>query len=126
MRFIVRTTLLALSLTYAANWWFFRNGDSGEVRVDCGLYSAGQGLGPDGKPFQVTFSLPSFDIRVSKFSQSFEDFYPYYLCEHTKPTTKLIHVVATFNALSLLGKSAAGPWRWSLLGLGLVQVTKSD
>ena len=56
MRFIVRTTLLALSLTYAANWWFFRNGDSGEVRVDCGLYSAGKGLGPDGKPFQVTLS----------------------------------------------------------------------
>ena len=43
MRFLVRTTLLALSLTYAANWFFFRNGDGGEVRVDCGLYSAGQG-----------------------------------------------------------------------------------
>ena len=58
-------------------------------------------------------------------SQSLEDFYPYYLCEHTKPTTKLIHVVATFNALSMLGKSAAGPWRWSLLGLGLLQVIRS-
>ena len=33
MRFLVRTTLLALSLTYAANWMFFRNGDSGEVRL---------------------------------------------------------------------------------------------
>ena len=56
MRFIVRTTLLALVLTYATNWWFFSHtdGDSGEVRVDCDLYSAGQGLGPDGKPFQVT------------------------------------------------------------------------
>ena len=120
MRFLVRTTLLALSLTYAANWLFFRNGDSREVRVDCGLYSAGQGLGPDGKPFQVTLSC---DIRdIYKFFQSLEDFYPYYLCEHTKPTTKLIHVVATFNALSLWGKSAAGPWSWSLIGLGLLQV----
>ena len=73
MRFLVRTTLLALSLTYAANWMFFRNGDSGEVRVDCGLYSAGKGLGPDGKPFQVTlyqvtsktFTKP---LRVSRIS----------------------------------------------------------
>ena len=64
MRFLVRTSLLALFLTYAANWWFFslKNGDSGEVRVDCGLYSAGQGLGPDGKPFQVT--LPHSRRRV--------------------------------------------------------------
>ena len=60
--------------------------------------------------------------KNEKVSQSWEDFYPYYLCEHTKPTTKLIHVIATFNALSLWGKSAAGPWRWSLLGLGLLQV----
>ena len=56
MRFLVRTSLLALFLTYAANWWFFtpKKGNTREVRVDCSLYSAGQGLGPDGKPFQVT------------------------------------------------------------------------
>ena len=61
MRFLVRTSLLALFLTYAANWWFFssKNGSNREVRVDCSLYSAGQGLGPDGKPFQVTFPISS-------------------------------------------------------------------
>ena len=72
MRFLVRTTLLALSLTYAANWMFFRNGDSGEVRVDCGLYSAGQGLGLDGKPFQVILYQVTSKIikplRVSRIS----------------------------------------------------------
>ena len=58
------------------------------------------------------------------YVQSLEAFYPYYLCEHTKPSTKLIHVVATFNALSLWGKSAYGPWKWSYIGLGLLQVPK--
>ena len=51
-----------------------------------------------------------------------EEFYPYYLCEHTKPTTKLIHFVATFNALSFLLKSTVGPWKWSNIALGLTQV----
>ena len=49
-------------------------------------------------------------------------FYPYYLCEHVNPTTKLIHFIATFNALSLMGRSIIGEWQWAGLGLALVQV----
>lgn len=33
---------------------------------------------------------------------SYADFYAYYLCEHTQPTTKLFHFVATFNVLVFL------------------------
>ena len=56
-------------------------------------------------------------------SEDLESFYPYYLCEHTKPVTKLFHFIATFNALSLLGKSMVGPWQWTNIALGLLQVT---
>jgi hypothetical protein len=34
--------------------------------------------------------------------QSFGEFYPYYLCEHQQPRTKLFHFLATFNELTLL------------------------
>merc|ERR1712126_231740 len=106
MRFTVRTSMFALFLTYSLNWWYFKqnNGEGGVTKVDCAAYSAGAGADKDGKPFS-----------------SLDAFYPYYLCEHTKPSTKLIHVVATFNALSLWGKSAYGPWKWSYIGLGLLQ-----
>ena len=77
MRFLVRTSLLALFLTYAANWWFFslKNGNSGEVRVDCGLYSAGQGLVPDGKPFQVTLPMPIEELYCHTYECSDESMF---------------------------------------------------
>ena len=33
---------------------------------------------------------------------TFSDFYPFYLCEHSAPTTKLFHFVATFNVTIFL------------------------
>merc|ERR1712133_292581 len=107
MRFTVRTSMFALFLTYSLNWWYFKqnNGEGGVTKEDCAAYSAGAGADTDGKPFS-----------------SLDAFYPYYLCEHTKPSTKLIHVVATFNALSLWGKSAwtlevVLHWPWSFTGI---------
>ena len=55
MRFLVRTSLLALFLTYAVHWFLQHKEGSGLISVDCGRYSAGQGLDADGKPFQVGF-----------------------------------------------------------------------
>ena len=45
--------------------------------------------------------------ELSNFSQSqqFEslrDFYPYYLCDHSNPMTKLFHFIGTFNVLLFL------------------------
>ena len=54
--------------------------------------------------------------------EDLESFYPYYLCEHTQPVTKLFHFIATFNALCLLGTSILGPWQWTNIALGLLQV----
>ena len=127
MRFTVRTSLLALGLTYGLHWWYFvRSPGTSEVTPpDCAAYSAGKGLDEEGNPFQVN-RAPSTEDNLKKSTnltvfQNLDAFYPYYLCEHRKPATKLVHVVATFNALSLLGRSAAGPWRWSDLALGLLQ-----
>jgi len=36
------------------------------------------------------------------YTQAFDEFYPYYLCEHVQPRTKLFHFLATFNELALL------------------------
>merc|ERR1711915_990565 len=43
------------------------------------------------------------------------------LCEHVQPSTKLFHFVATFNGLSLLGRSVVGRWQWSGIGLAFLQ-----
>ena len=34
--------------------------------------------------------------------KNFSEFYPFYLCEHSLPVTKLFHFVATFNAAIFL------------------------
>ena len=51
-----------------------------------------------------------------------DSFYPYYLCEHVQPATKLFHFIATFNAHSLLGRSLVGEWQWAGIGLAFLQV----
>merc|ERR1712241_1201382 len=104
MRFLLRTSLASLLLCYGLDWFYFTQNNDSQTTVDCAQYKAGQGLDKNGQPFQ-----------------DLESFYPYYLCEHTLPTTKLFHFIATFNALSLLGKSIVGPWQWSNIALGLFQ-----
>lgn len=44
---------------------------------------------------------PNCNIKPDGF-QSFDEFYPYYLCEHSLPITKFFHFVATFNAAIFL------------------------
>ena len=39
---------------------------------------------------------PDCSLKPQEFA-TFTDFYPFYLCEHTLPRTKLFHFVATFN-----------------------------
>jgi len=49
-------------------------------------------------PFQI-------DCTKAESGQPFDnysEFYPFYLCEHSLPTTKLFHFVATFNIFVLL------------------------
>merc|ERR1712110_1288812 len=105
MRFLLRTSLAAVLLCYGLDWFYFTyNNYRVEATGDCGLYKAGQGVDKNGQPFQ-----------------DWESFYPYYLCEHTKPVTKLFHFIATFNALCLLGISILGPWQWTNIALGLIQ-----
>ena len=52
-------------------------------------------------------------------------FYPYYLCEHTKPATKLFHFTATLNALALVGRTVSGGG-YTNLGLALLQVIRDQ
>eukprot|EP00090_Calanus_glacialis_P004069 TRINITY_DN13017_c0_g1_i1.p1 TRINITY_DN13017_c0_g1~~TRINITY_DN13017_c0_g1_i1.p1 ORF type:complete len:152 (-),score=37.01 TRINITY_DN13017_c0_g1_i1:27-482(-) len=101
LRYLATTTILGMVLSYALHQY---HGEDSHRSQDCSVYDKGKGLDTDGKPFQ--------DMAA---------FYPYYLCEHVNPTTKLIHFIATFNALSLMGKSIIGEWQWAGLGLALVQ-----
>ena len=53
---------------------------------------------------------PNCGLKPQEFA-TFTDFYPFYLCEHVLPTTKLFHFVATFNVsvflLMLINAKAA-------------------
>ena len=52
-------------------------------------------------------------MTQSKF-QSFAEFWPYYLGEHSKPATRVLHYVGSLAALALLiALIAAGKW-WLL------------
>ncbi len=54
--------------------------------------------------------------------KSLEEFYPFYLCEHKLPLTKLFHFLATFNAAVFLSSAIKpGPnsasLRWLVVGV---------
>ena len=68
-----------------------------------------------------------FRIAIFVFLQDLTSFYPYYLCEHIKPRTKVVlknqdhlkikiklfqlfHFIATFNATAILGKLIFGKY----------------
>eukprot|EP00092_Neocalanus_flemingeri_P007243 GFUD01007823.1.p1 GENE.GFUD01007823.1~~GFUD01007823.1.p1 ORF type:complete len:152 (+),score=20.83 GFUD01007823.1:135-590(+) len=101
LRYLATTSILALVLSYGLHYY---HGMDSVKSVDCTRYGKGEGLDVDGRPFQDMTS-----------------FYPYYLCEHVHPRTKLFHFIATFNGLSLMGRSILGQWQWSGLGLALLQ-----
>merc|ERR1712106_1188188 len=95
------TTILGLALSYALHQY---HGEENIRHADCSGYQKGNGLDVNGKPFQ-----------------DMDSFYPYYLCEHVQPATKLFHFIATFNALSLLGRSLVGEWQCAGIGLAFLQ-----
>jgi hypothetical protein len=58
------------------------------------------------------------EITPPKEFESFEEFWPYYLSEHSQPETRAMHAagttLATVCALALLAK---GKWRWLPIAL---------
>ena len=81
---------------------------------------------PDSSP------LPDQCNELTTFSQSQQfdsllDFYPYYLCEHTLPMTKLFHFLGTFNALlifiTIANRKVVDVSSLKLFIVALVQVT---
>ena len=50
---------------------------------------------------------------------SFADFWPYYLGEHNKPVTRVLHCVGTLLAIAFVGLTVA-VGRWWLFPLGLI------
>ena len=57
---------------------------------------------------------------TQKFN-SFEKFYPFYLCEHTEGVTKLFHFVATVNVLAILAVLLMRKWQPKLFAFGFIQ-----
>ena len=51
--------------------------------------------------------------------KSFADFWPYYLSEHSKSATRVLHCVGTLVAIAF-AVSVVGIGRWWLFPLGLV------
>ena len=51
--------------------------------------------------------------------KSFADFWPYYLSEHSKPTTRMLHCIGTVLAIGFVALMFA-TGRWWLFPLGLI------
>jgi hypothetical protein len=50
--------------------------------------------------------------------QSFQDFWPYYLAEHSQPATRALHAAGTIASLGLIvALSATHKWAWLPLAL---------
>ena len=58
-RFIIRTSLAAIVLTYSLNWLYFvrNHGDKDVTKTDCSLYANGKGLNKNGDPFKVSNAI---------------------------------------------------------------------
>ena len=57
---------------------------------------------------------------TGKFN-SFDEFYPYYLCEHHLGTTKFFHFIATANGLAIWATLFVRKWQTKLFIFGFVQ-----
>jgi len=101
LKFLSISTVAGLALSYGLHLF---HGSRNQVSYACDRYTAGTGLDSDGSKFE-----------------DFASFYPYYLCEHVKPRTKLFHFIATFNATAILGKLIFGRTEWAWLAAGLLQ-----
>ncbi|XP_023333654.1 uncharacterized protein LOC111705371 [Eurytemora carolleeae] len=98
---LLYSTIAGLFISYIPGLVF---SPSGHVKTDCGKYSHGKGLDVTGKPFQ-----------------DFWSFYPYYVCEHQQPRTKLFHFIASLNVLCLLANMTTSGFNITTPILGLFQ-----
>jgi len=57
---------------------------------------------------------------TSKF-HTFDEFYPFYLCEHNVGITKLFHFIASANALTIFATLLTRKWQTKLFLFGFVQ-----
>lgn len=56
------------------------------------------------------------DLMAAPRIQSYREFWPYYLAEHSRPATRRVHLVGTGIALALLAVALLGGGWWWLLG----------
>jgi hypothetical protein len=82
LRVLRTSTLCGLAVSYLIHQYW---NPAGVAAGKCTQFSKGLGMDANGNPFKT-----------------FDEFYPYYLCEHEQPRTKLFHFLATFNELALL------------------------
>jgi hypothetical protein len=57
-------------------------------------------------------------MNMAQEIKSFEEFWPFYVAEHSKPATRSLHFAGTAMALACLATLALkGKWRWLPLAL---------
>jgi len=99
---LMLSTVLGMVVSYLPTYLL---SPSQHSNTDCSLYKLGEGLDQEGQPFQ-----------------DFSSFYPYYVCEHLNPRTKLFHFVASFNVIALvLSMIFDSGLRVTTILLGLIQ-----
>ncbi len=59
-------------------------------------------------------------MKAHKPWQTLDEFYPYYLSEHTRPLTRRLHVMGTLLAL-ILTITAVALQAWWLMAIALLQ-----
>lgn len=71
-------------------------------------------------PQRESLALDSASSMAHKPYRTFDDFYPFYLSEHSRPATRRLHFAGTTVALALI-LAAVVTQRWRLLVVALVQ-----
>ncbi|TRY74747.1 hypothetical protein TCAL_00556 [Tigriopus californicus] len=88
LRYLVKTTfrgtILGLLASFILYYFHLQNGTL-------------QDIAPSSEEC-VVFNQNNYGSRIS----SLQEFYPFYLCEHFKPKTKLFHFLGLFNAVLLI------------------------
>ena len=70
--------------------------------------------------YKQEFSVPDQEpdcasvVGDSNLEDYWNGFYPFYLCEHQLPATKLFHFIGTFNVLFLLASMQVNGWSYKV------------